>query len=214
MRIEIKNVCLKLKDNQILNNVSCELVSGNRYGLIGHNGAGKTMLLRAVCGFVKLDKGIVAVDGEVIGTKGHEFIKNTGAIVGEVEFYKNLTGFENLKLLADIKHKIDDNTIHEMMSQVGLAGKEHIKYKKYSTGMKARLKIAQAIMESPPLVILDEPFNGLDKEGVVSISKLINEYIQDDRILIITSHHEADINNLCNIVLEMDGGKIVNEKNI
>lgn len=214
MEIKIQNVCLSFKNNQVLNDISYEMRSGNRYGLVGYNGSGKTMLLRAICGFVRLSSGSVYVDGKEIGTREYEFIDNAGVIVGEVDFFKELTGIDNLRLLAKIQNKIDDERLYEVLNDVGLKGKEEVKYKKYSTGMKARLRIAQAIMENPEILILDEPFNGLDKEGVGIISDIIDRYIGDSKLLIITSHHEEDINNLCNIVLELDGGKIVNENKI
>lgn len=211
MEINIQNASLRFKNNQVFNDISYEMRSGNRYGLVGYNGSGKTMLLRAICGFVRLSSGSIYVDGKELGIKGYEFIDNAGVIVGEVDFFKELTGIDNLRLLAKIQNKIDDERLYEVLSDVGLKGKEEIKYKKYSTGMKSRLRIAQAIMEKPEILILDEPFNGLDKEGVEIISGIIDGYISDSKLLIITSHHEEDINNLCNIVLELDGGKIVNE---
>ncbi|MBO5260777.1 MAG: ABC transporter ATP-binding protein [Coprococcus sp.] len=214
MEIKIENASLELKNNLILDNISYILKGGNRYGLIGHNGSGKTMLLRAICGFVRLNSGNVTIDGYEIGTKGNEFIDNAGVIVGEIDFYKDLSGIDNLRLLAKIRNVIGEEEIKEAISEVGLSGRENIKYRKYSTGMKARLRIAQAIMEKPQVLILDEPFNGLDKAGVESISKVIDEYIHGERMLIITSHHEEDINKLCNTVLEIDGGKLINEYSI
>lgn len=211
MEIDIRSVSLRLKNNQVLDNFSYKMVSGNRYGLLGHNGSGKTMLLRAICGFVRLDSGSVVVDGKVVGSKGYEFVKNAGVVVGEVDFYKNLSGIDNLRLLANIRKMADEDRLHEVLTQVGLAEHEDVKYKKYSTGMKARLRIAQAIMENPSLLILDEPFNGLDKAGVAAITGLINDYLQEEHILIITSHHESDIENMCNVTLELDGGRLVDE---
>ena len=214
MKIEICNATKSIKNNLILDNISCVLESGKRYGIVGRNGSGKTMLLRAICGFLKLDSGCICVDGNEVGSGRNEFISNTGAIIGDVVLYDSLSGLDNLRLLAEIKKEINDEIIIDTLKKVGLYEAMDKKYAKYSMGMKQRLKIAQAIMENNNILILDEPFNGLDKQGVASIQKVIDDYVCDNKLLILTSHHEAEINNLCNVIIEMDGGKIIDEKQI
>lgn len=214
MEIKINHVTKKFKDNVVLNDVSCVMSGGKRWGIVGQNGSGKTMLLRAICGFLKLDAGEVRVNGALIGSKGNEFIKDAGVIVGEMNMYDSLSGIDNLKLLAEINGKLGEEEIIEVLKTVGLYEVKDKKYGKYSMGMKQRLKIAQAIMEKPQILILDEPFNGLDKKSMEKIKKVIDEYIIDGRMLILTSHYEHEILSLCNSVIEMDGGEIISEKKI
>ncbi len=214
MIIKINKLTKTFKGNRILNNISLSLESGNSYGLIGQNGSGKTMLLRAICGFLKADSGEVYVNEKLVGSKNYEFIKDAGLMIGEVSFYNYLSGFENLCLLAEINHKISESEILDALRLTGLFENKDKKYGKYSLGMKQRLRIAQAIMEKPNILILDEPFNGLDKRGVEEISNIIDSYLDNEKILVMTSHNEKDIQRLCNKVIEIDRGEIIDEKDI
>ncbi len=208
MKIRVDNFSKKLGMEQVLDDINVTFESGNSYGIIGANGCGKTMLLRAICGFIKPDSGGVYVDNKLIGEKNNEYLNNVGIIIGEVDFYPDLSGIDNLRLLANIKKKINDNDIELILQKVGLFEAKDRKYRKYSLGMKQRLRIAQALMEKEDILILDEPFNGLDKKGTEEIRQLIKENAEG-KLLIMTSHNEKDIEILCDSIITMDGGKII-----
>ena len=170
--IEIKSINLIIKKTEILKSISIDFEKGRIHGLIGRNGSGKTMLMKCICGFVKPTNGTIIVDGKQIG-KDCDFPENAGIIIETPGFIPYYSGYKNLKLLADLNKKINSDKIKESMRQVGLDPnlKRHVK--KYSLGMKQRLGLAQAIMENPDLLILDEPMNGLDKDGVADMRKYL-----------------------------------------
>lgn len=206
--IRLKNVCKKINDQVILDNISLDIETGKCYGIIGRNGSGKTMLLRAICGFMSIESGEISV-GDLIIKGNDQFITDAGVIIGQPDFLNDLSGFENLKVLAQIQNKINDSEIEKALEMVGLYEERNKKYKKYSLGMKQRLRIAQAIMENPSILVLDEPFNGLDKNGVKEIRELLIEYKTQKRTILLSSHNDEDIKLLCDEIIEMDGGKIV-----
>lgn len=206
--IIVNDVCKMINRQNVLNHISLQLDKGKCYGIIGRNGSGKTMLFRAICGYIVLDQGEVYVDGLKIREHGN-FIKNAGIIIGTPDFLNHLTGYENLEVLAQINHTIGSEEIMETLKSVGLYDERDKKYKKYSLGMKQRLRIAQAIMENPEILILDEPFNGLDKSGVDDIRSLIKAYKSENRIILLSSHNEEDIRLLCDEIIELEGGTIV-----
>ena len=163
--IEVENVSKSFKKRYVLKNVSFSLEKGKCYGFIGNNGSGKSMLLKSICGYIDIDSGVITVNGKrIVG--GKKFIDNAGVLIESPQWLGGLTGFQNLKALADIQKLIDDKDILETLTLVGLIAEKDKKVRKYSLGMKQRLRIAQAIMENPTILILDEPFNGLDKGGV------------------------------------------------
>lgn len=213
VQIEIKNVTKKVNSNIILNDVSLELEQGKAYGFVGHNGSGKSMLFKAICGLSHITSGSIKVNGKLIG-KEIDFIEDAGVIIEAPEFLNGLTGISNLKILAEIRNVIKEEDILNYFKKVGLGGQEDKKVSKYSLGMKQRLRIAQAIMENPDILILDEPFNGLDKRGVEEIHSLLLEYKRLGKTILLTSHYENDIDLLCDIVFELDQGRIVAEKNL
>lgn len=206
--INVKNVCKVINKQTILDDVSIRIENGKCYGLVGRNGSGKTMLFRAICGYIQIDSGEIYVDDLKIGDNG-KFIQNAGILIGQPEFLDDLTGYENLKVLAQIQNVISDADIEETLRKVNLYEERNKKYKKYSLGMKQRLRIAQAIMEKPSILILDEPFNGLDKSGVEDIRNLLKQYKSENKTIILSSHMEEDIKLLCDEIYEMDGGKII-----
>lgn len=208
MYIELVNITKTIAKHTILNNISLSLERGNCYGFIGQNGCGKTMLLRAICGFIRPDSGEVLVNQKRIGTDC-EFVEDAGVIIGEATFQDFLTGYENLKILAEIKNVIGDDEIYETLKRVQLFDVKDKKFRTYSVGMKQRLCIAQAIMENPSLLILDEPFNGLDKQGAADIRELLLQYKQQGKTILITSHNEKDIELLCDTVIELDNGEVI-----
>lgn len=207
MSIELANVSKKIKNEWVLKDITLQMKSGKIYGITGNNGSGKSMLMKAICGFIEINQGSIKVnDTAIIG--GKQYIKNAGIIIESPDFLYNLTGYENLKVLGDIKKEINDTDIISTLSLVGLNLVKHKKVKNYSLGMKQRLRIAQAIMESPDILILDEPFNGLDKQGVLEIQEILLQYKNETNLLILTSHDERNIDFLCDIVYEMSEGEI------
>jgi len=205
MLITIKSVSLIIKKTEILKSISIEFEKGKIHGLIGRNGSGKTMLMKCICGFVKPTNGTIIVDGKQIG-KDCDFPENVGIIIETPGFIPYYSGYKNLKLLADLNKKINSDKIKESMKQVGLDPnlKRHVK--KYSLGMKQRLGLAQAIMENPDLLILDEPMNGLDKDGVADMREYLLDLKKQGKTIIIASHSSEDIEILCDTVCEMDKG--------
>ena len=206
--ITVKDLCLTIKKTEILKNITVDFAKGRIHGLIGRNGSGKTMLMKCVCGFVKPTSGSITVDGKRIG-KDVDFPKNTGIIIETPGFIPYYSGFKNLKLLADLRGKISKDVIRKTMEQVGLDPdlKRHVR--KYSLGMRQRLGLAQAIMEDPELLILDEPMNGLDKDGVKDMRKYLLDLKEQGKTILIASHSAEDIEVLCDTVCEMDKGLLL-----
>lgn len=204
-KIKIDELNLILSKKMILNNVNIEFEKGKIHGLIGRNGSGKTMFMKCICGFVKPTSGTIFVDGKQIG-KDCDFPDNVGIIIETPGFIPYYSGYKNLKLLADLNRKIGSDKIKETMQKVGLDPdlKRHVK--KYSLGMRQRLGLAQAIMENPDILILDEPMNGLDKDGVADMRKYLLELKKQGKTILIASHSSEDIEILCDTVCEMDKG--------
>ena len=184
-----------------------EFEKGKIYGLVGRNGSGKTVLLKSICGFLPLTSGTIKVEGKVIG-KDIEVPENIGIIIEEPGFLPQYSAKKNLKLLALLRNQISDAEIEGTLEKVGLDPKSKKKVGKFSMGMRQRLGIAQAIMENPRILILDEPTNGLDEVGVKEIRKLLLDLKNEERTIIIASHNAEDISTLCDQVYEMDGGVI------
>ncbi len=201
----LENVCLTLQNNEILKNISVHFKAGMIHGLIGRNGSGKTMLMKCVCGFVKPTSGTVTVDGKRIG-KDCDFPLNAGIIIEVPGFIPYYSGYKNLKLLASLRGKISSDDIKNTMEKVGLDPnlKRHVR--KYSLGMRQRLGLAQAIMENPELLVLDEPMNGLDKDGVKDMRKYLLDLKVQGKTILIASHSAEDIDVLCDTVCEIDKG--------
>lgn len=203
--IEIKNVSKKFKDKIVIDKVSLELPSGQIHGLIGRNGSGKTVLMKMIVGFLKPDSGIIKVFGDTIG-KDTDFAKNIGVIIETPGFLPFESGFSNLKYLASIRGIISNEEIKAAISSVGLNPDDKKHVGKYSLGMRQRLGLAQAIMENPDILILDEPMNGLDNDGVADMRKYLLELKKQGKTIIIASHSAEDIEILCDTVCEMDKG--------
>ena len=206
--IEVKNVNVTIGKNEILQDISADFETGKIHGLIGRNGSGKTVLMKCICGFMKPTSGEVFVCGKQIG-KEVDFAPDTGVIIETPGFVPFYSGYRNLKILAGLNHKIGKEEIEEAMRTVGLDPKLKRHVKKYSLGMRQRLGIAQAIMEKPKLLILDEPFNGLDKEGVEQMRTYFLELKKQGVTILLSSHTSEDIKLLCDTVTEMEKGKIV-----
>ena len=206
--IEVKNVNVTIGKNEILQDISAVFETGKIHGLIGRNGSGKTVLMKCICGFMKPTSGEDFVGGKQIG-KEVDFAPDTGVIIETPGFVPFYSGYRNLKILAGLNHKIGKEEIEEAMRTVGLDPKLKRHVKKYSLGMRQRLGIAQAIMEKPKLLILDEPFNGLDKEGVEQMRTYFLELKKQGVTILLSSHTSEDIKLLCDTVTEMEKGKTV-----
>ena len=206
--IQIENVTKKFGEAVVLDEINMELQPGNIYGLVGRNGSGKTMLMKCICGFVLPTSGTIHVNGKIVG-KEIDIPDDIGIIIENPGFLPNYSGFKNLQLLAMIRNKIGKAQIKEAIRRVGLdpESKKHVG--KYSLGMRQRLGLAQALMEDPSILLLDEPMNGLDNEGAEEIRKLILDLKQNGKLIIIASHTREDINLLCDKVFYMDHGKII-----
>ena len=205
--IEVNNLTKRFKDAIVLNKVSVNFEQGKVHGLIGRNGSGKTMLMKCICGIVPYKTGAVLVNGKQIG-KEVDIPTNVGVIIETPGFIPNYSGFNNLKFLAKINNKISSNEIRKAISSVGLDPDDKKHVGKYSLGMRQRLGLAQAIMEDPELLILDEPMNGLDKDGVKDMRRYLLDLKAKGKTILIASHSAEDIDVLCDTVCEMDKGRL------
>ncbi|MDE7229855.1 MAG: ATP-binding cassette domain-containing protein [Oscillospiraceae bacterium] len=205
--ISVKNLTKSFKEATVLNNINVDFESGKVHGLIGRNGSGKTMLMKCICGIVPYKIGEVRVNDKVIG-KEVDIPQNVGVIIETPGFLPNYSGFNNLKFLAKIKNKIGANEIKSAIKSVGLNPDDKKHVGKYSLGMRQRLGLAQAIMENPELLILDEPMNGLDKDGVKDMRQYLLDLKAQGKTILIASHSAEDIDVLCDTVCEMDKGKL------
>lgn len=203
--VEIKNYCKSIKSRPILNNVSYNFEYGKIYGIYGHNGSGKTMLLRAVAGLLVPDSGSVVIDGKVLH-KDMSFPPSIGIVIENMNLLPQYNAFDNLKILGKIKKTATDEDIKTALERVGL--KSDLKVKKFSLGMKQRLNIAQAVFEKQKIILLDEPTNALDNDGVQLIYKLLKEEKERGALVVITTHHKEDLEEVCDVVLEMTEGEL------
>ena len=205
--IEIKNVVKKWGNNTVLKSVNLMAERSEIVCIIGHNGSGKTVLMKCVCGFITPDSGEITISGKRIG-KDIDIPKNIGLIIETPGFLPNFSGFSNLWQLAKIRGKITKDDVRAIMKKVGLDPNEKKHVGKYSLGMRQRLGIAQAIMENPDILILDEPMNGLDKDGVADMRELFLQLKADGKTIIVASHNSMDIDVLCDRVFEITKGDL------
>lgn len=203
--VEIKNYCKSIKSRPILNNVSYNFEYGKIYGIYGHNGSGKTMLLRAIAGLLVPDSGSVVIDGKVLH-KDMSFPPSIGIVIENMNLLSQYNAFDNLKILGKIKKTATDEDIKTALERVGL--KSDLKVKKFSLGMKQRLNIAQAVFEKQKIILLDEPTNALDNDGVQLIYKLLKEEKERGALVVITTHHKEDLEEVCDVVLKMTEGEL------
>lgn len=206
MIIELKNVSKKFKDITVINDVNIKLKANNIYGLYGRNGSGKSVLLKLISGFYVPTNGTILYDGVDLNKK-MEFPKDLRALIEKPSFFPDLSGFDNLKLLAQIQNKITDKEINEALKIVNLFDEKDKIYKKYSLGMKQKLGIASVIMEDPKVMVLDEPFNGIETS---TVNKLINYLLshKKDKIIIISTHIKDDLEKLSDRIYYIDNGVI------
>ncbi len=206
--IQIENLCKKFGEAEVLHDISMTLEPGKVYGLVGRNGSGKTMLLKHILGFVHATSGKIMIDGKEIG-KDIDIPQNVGAIIENPGFLPEYSGFKNLKFLAMIRGKISDQQIKDTIRLVGLdpESKKHVG--KYSLGMRQRLGLAQALMENPDILLLDEPLSGLDNDGVEEMHQLLLKQKELGKLLVVASHSKEDIEVLCDEIFRFDKGKMI-----
>ncbi len=204
--IEIENLTKELSGNVILNDISCKFEIGKIYGIIGRNGSGKSMLIKAISGLLLPDNGSVKVFNEKI--LNGSLPKNLGVLFDNVGLLDQYSALDNLKILASINNKINEKHIRYLLEYVGLNPDDKRPIKKYSLGMKQKVGIVQAIMEDPDIILFDEPMNGLDEHSIELIRNLILELKTKGKTIILTSHNKDDISLLCDAVYKMNLGKL------
>ena len=203
--ISVKNLSKDFGQERVLHNVTRDFEKGRIHGIVGNNGSGKTVLMKCICGFLIPDGGSITVNGERVGVDV-DFPRDMGLIIETPGFLPNVTGLKNLEILASLNKKIGLEGIAAAIRRVGLDPLMKKPVGKYSLGMRQRLGIAQAIMEDPALLILDEPLNGLDKHGVMEMRQLIKGLKEQGKTILLASHNQGDIDELCDTVCEMDAG--------
>lgn len=203
--IEVQNVVKRFRDQVVLKNVSISFEKGQIHGIVGRNGSGKTVLFKCICGLMHPEEGVILVNGKRVG-RDVDMPEDIGAIIEAPGFLPNYSGYKNLCFLANIRRKIGKEEILNVLKTVGLDPESRKHVGKYSLGMRQRLGIAQAIMEDPEILILDEPMNGLDNAGVQDIRALLLELKAQGKTILLASHNHEDIAALCDTVHEMDGG--------
>lgn len=211
MVIQVENVSKIIKGNMVIDCVSAEFSSGKVYGLQGINGSGKTMLMRLISGLIYPTEGRIVIDGKILG-KEIAFSESIGILIENPAFLDNYSGLANLKLLASIQNKIDDEQIYKTLERVGLEPDSRKKYKKYSLGMKQKLGIAGAVMEKPEFLILDEPANALDKEGIERLKKIVQEEKERGALIILSCHDSALLEAMADVIYSMENGRLLKQE--
>ena len=205
--IKIKNATKSIKGHTVLDNITLTLESPNVIGFKGINGSGKTMLMRLICGLISPTSGNIFIDGKLLG-KEISFPQSLGLLLENPAFIDDYSAFDNLKLLASIKGKVTDEKILESINRVGLSSADKKKYKKYSLGMKQRLGIAAAIMETPDIIILDEPTNSLDDSGVELVKEIVTEEKNRGALIIVSCHDKSVLEFLSDEIYTITNGRI------
>lgn len=205
--IEVKNVYKSFKNIEVLHDVSLQADRGSICGIIGRNGSGKTVLFKCICGFLQTDRGEIQIEGKAVG-RDKSTLSNLGIIIESPGFLRHYSGYKNLEFLMGLNGKPDREKINDVLDLVGLAEQKNKKVGKYSMGMRQRLGIAQAIMEDQNILILDEPMNGLDNQGVEDMRQLLLKLKEKGNTILLASHNQEDIRQLCDSVYEMDLGRI------
>ena len=203
--ISVENVSLSIGSAQILQNISIQFEEGQIHGIVGRNGSGKTMLMKCICGFIRPTAGRIMVDGNQVG-RDVDFPPDLGLLIETPGFVPYYSGLKNLELLAAVNRRVSRGKLNACMELLGLGDAKGKRVSKYSMGMRQRLGIAQAIMEDPKLLILDEPLNGLDEQGVEDIRALLLELKRKGKTILLSSHNGEDIDLLCDSVCKMASG--------
>ena len=207
MKIELKEIKKEYKNNVVLENVNLELESGHIYGFVGRNGSGKTVLLKLISGFINPTSGNIYFDGKELN-KDIKIPPNLRCLIENQSFIPTMSGYDNLKLLADITKKVGKNEIEETLKKVNLYDEKDKSYHKYSLGMKQKLGIAQVLMEDPDIIVLDEPFNGIEDESIEKIRNVLLEEKKKGKIILIASHIKEDMDILVDYIYEVKNRNI------
>lgn len=210
MKIDIKDISKKIGNQLVLEHITLHLESGKIYGLKGRNGSGKTMLMRAISGLIRLTEGEIVMDGEVL-RRDISFPKSIGVLIESPGFINNYSGYENLRTITSIKGVVSDEKIKETMRFMGLNPKDKKAYRKYSLGMKQKLGIVAAVVEEPDLVILDEPTNALDEKSRKKLKKMLEMLLQKGALIIISCHDTEDLLELSDEIIEIQEGKAISQ---
>lgn len=205
--IKLKNVYKAYKENEIIKDLSITFDRGKSYGIMGYNGSGKSVLLKLITGYAFADTGEITIDGKIL-KKDMDFIMNAGVVINSPEFMNGLSAMDNLRFLAEIRNQISEKEIEEILKTMNLYEARNKKVSTFSMGMKQRLRLAQALMESPEILILDEPMNALDKEGVALVKSILKEYCDRGNTLIFTSHIKEDFIDLADVCYELEDGRL------
>lgn len=208
--ITITNLSKSFKKNVVLKNINMELKEGNIYGLSGCNGTGKSVFLKLICGLYNPTTGCILYDGKNYN-KNNLYIPNLRALIEKPNFFSELTGMENLILLSKIQNKVSIDDIERTLKDVNLYSEKDKKYSEYSLGMKQKLGIAQVLMENPAIIILDEPFNGIEKSSVDKIINILLEEKKKGKIIIVSTHIKEDLEKLSDVIYTFDNGEVVIE---
>lgn len=209
--LETKNICKKIANHVIVKDVSIKLYEGDILGFIGPNGAGKTTIIKLMLGLQNLSGGIVKINNFDLKENFEKAISSVGAIIENPDHYMYMSGYDNLKIAAKL-HKVPESRILEVIKIVGLEDKIYDKVKKYSLGMRQRLGIAQAIIHKPKLLILDEPMNGLDPDGIKELKELLKKLACEEKMsILISSHLLGELENVCNRIAVLYKGKIIKD---
>lgn len=205
--IELKEVVKDIKGKRIIDHVTLHLESGKITGLKGVNGSGKTMLMRLISGLITPTSGSITINGKQLG-KDITFQESVGILIENPAFLDTYSGFDNLKMLASIQNRIGEEEIRSILAKVGLDPQDKKKYRKYSLGMKQRLGIAAAVMENPDIIILDEPTNALDSDGVEMLKEILHEHRERGALLLISCHDLATLKELSDEMYLMESGAL------
>lgn len=208
MKIEVTNFTKSIGKMNVLENINVSLERGHLYGVVGRNRSGKTVFLRMIAGLILPTSGEVSVDGKILG-KDISFPEQLGMLLEEPKFLPYLTGYDNLRMLAKIRKIASDEQIQSFMNLFTLDWKRDVKFRKYSLEMKRKLGIIQAVMENQQIIILDEPFNALDKSAVETLRKMLKNLKNEQKLIVMTSQNKEDIEMLCDHVLTISGGRLV-----
>lgn len=210
-RIEINHVYKKFRNKEVLKDVSLTCEGGKIYGIVGHNGSGKTVLFKCICGFFHVDKGEIRINDKLMG-KDLDMLENAGIIIEEPGILRKWNGYHNLEFLYTIRNKPNKEHLFSVLKKVGLDPESKMPAGKYSLGMRQRLAIGQTIMENPDILILDEPMNGLDKNGVQEMRELFEQMKKEGKLILLASHNREDIDILCDEVFEMENGVLKKQR--
>lgn len=207
----VNHISKQFREGMALKDISFSAENGSILGFVGHNGSGKTVLFKCICGFYAVTEGEIRINDRLVGI-GEDMPRNIAFTIEEPAFHGEYSGRKNLELLYELRHKRNPEYIRKTMETVKLDYMSKKKVSKYSLGMKQRLAIAQVLMEDMPILIMDEPMNGLDRSGIREVRELILEEKRKGKIILLASHNSADIEYLCDTVYELENGEMVNNR--